>query len=61
MLAIVTAYQECLVTCKLVTSQVVQWLLLQMPEKVGFSITRVNKLLVYQKLSDLQYHDTTDL
>ena len=38
-----SSLQECLLTCKLMTSQGVQWLLLQMVTKLDFSNERVNQ------------------
>ena len=41
-LAVLAAYQNNLVTTKTMTSQVVQWLLLQMSRKVDFRSESVN-------------------
>ena len=44
-LALSVAYLKSWLTCKLMTSQVVQWPLLQMPTKVGFSTKRFNSMV----------------
>ena len=50
-LALSVAYLKSWQTCKLMTSQVVQWQLLQMSTKVGFSTERVNIFTISQCLN----------